>query len=298
MKDAKTAVVARLSAMHRIPSLPAVLQPLLDYLQLPPDRQDMHRLVDLISRDNSITAQCLHMANSPLFGRSKHIDTVRGAVLALGLRRMQDIAMSCCILKLSPNDSTVINPATFWEHSFACALLSQKFAQKIGYPSPEKAYLAGLLHDLGIVVHLWIMSHEFAAAFEYAKANHVPLHETEMNVMGTTHCQSGVSLGERWKFGPEFIEVIQKHHNPNSALNHRTLVAIVALNDLMARTRGLGYGYDEGLLVNFLEHPGVQILMAEYPALQKFDWARFTFELESYAEEVQKLVSVVYKAQK
>ncbi len=296
--DAKTAINNKLASLHRIPSMPTVLQPLLNYLQQPPDRQDMHRLIHLISQDNSISAQCLHMANSPLFGHAQHIDTIRGAVLALGIRRMQDIAMSCCVLKLSPSDSSVINPATFWEHSFACALLSQRFAQKIGYGNPEKAYLAGLLHDFGVVVHLWVIPHEFAKAVELAKSTHVPLHEAEMEVLGVTHCQSGVLLAERWKFGPELIEVIQRHHNFAACQNYRPLVAIVSLNDLLCRMRRLGYGYEEEQLVDFVEQPGFKALISEFPNLQKFDWARFTFELESHVEEVQKLVSLIYKAQK
>jgi putative nucleotidyltransferase with HDIG domain len=296
--DAKNAINAKLASMHRIPSLPTILQPLLNYLQQPPDRQDMHRLIDLISQDNSITAQCLHMANSPLFGRAQHIDTIRGAVLSLGIRRMQDIAMSCCVLRLSPSDSSVINPTTFWEHSFACALLSQRFAQKIGYPNPEKAYLAGLLHDFGIVVHLWVLPHEFAGAVELAKSTHIPLHEAEMKVLGVTHCQSGVLLAERWKFGAELIEVIQRHHNLAACQSHRALVAIVALNDLLCRLRRLGYGYEEEQVVDFLEQPGAKVLLTEFPSLQKFDWARFTFELEGYVQEVQRLVLTIYKAQK
>lgn len=296
--DVKATINAKLASMHRIPSLPTILQPLLNYLQQPPDRQDMHRLIDLISQDNSITAQCLHMANSPLFGRAQPIDTIRGAVLSLGIRRMQDIAMSCCVLRLSPTDSSTINPATFWEHSFACALLSQRFAQKIGYPNPEKAYLAGLLHDFGIVVHLWVLPHEFAQAVELAKSTHIPLHEAEMKVLGVTHCQSGVLLAERWKFGPELIEVIQRHHNLAPCQSHRALVAIVALTDLLCRMRRLGYGYEEERIIDFLEQPGAKVLLAEFPSLQKFDWARFTFELEGYVEEVQRLVSMIYKAQK
>lgn len=296
--DVKANINAKLASMHRIPSLPTILQPLLNYLQQPPDRQDMHRLIDLISQDNSITAQCLHMANSPLFGRAQHIDTIRGAVLSLGIRRMQDIAMSCCVLRLSPADSSVIDPTTFWEHSFACALLSQRFAQKIGYPNPEKAYLAGLLHDFGIVVHLWVLPHEFATAVELAKSTHMPLHDAEMQVLGVTHCQSGVLLAERWKFGPELIEVIQRHHNLAACQNYRTLVAIVSTTDLLCRMRRLGYGYDEERIVDLLEQPGVKTLQSEFPNLQKFDWARFTFELEGYVEEVQKLVALIYKAQK
>jgi hypothetical protein len=94
------------------------------------------------------------------------------------------------------------------------------------------------------------------------------------------------------------IEVIRHHHHPESAREHRALVAVVAVNDLMCRMRRLGHGYQEEYLIDFLEQPAFAILLAEFPNLKKFDWARFTFELESHVEEVQQLVTLVYKAPK
>jgi hypothetical protein len=73
---------------------------------------------------------------------------------------------------------------------------------------------------------------------------------------------------------------------------------VVAVNDLMCRMRRLGHGYQEEYLIDFLEQPAFAILLAEFPNLKKFDWARFTFELESHVEEVQQLVTLVYKAPK
>jgi putative nucleotidyltransferase with HDIG domain len=296
--DGKGVISARLEGTTRLPSIPAILTPLLQYLQQAPEQQDINRLIDLISQDNSMAAQCLHMANSPLFGRMQAVETIRGAVLALGIRRMQDIAMSCCLLKLSPTTTCPVNVTVFWEHSFACALLSQRFAQKVGYPNAEAAYLAGLLHDIGIIVNLWMLPEEFSTAVELARSKHIALHEAEMAVLGTTHCESGALLAERWKFSPEMMEVITFHHHLESARDHRALVAIIALNDLLCRMRRLGYGYDEECIVDLLEQPAFAILLSEFPSLQKFDWARFTFELESHVEEVQDLVSLVYKAPK
>ena len=76
---------------------------------------------------------------------------------------------------------------------------------------------------------------------------------------------------------------------------HRDLVALVSLSDLLCRMGGLGYGYSEDRQVNFMEEAGFEMLLKECPALQTFDWARFTFELESYLEEVHRLVNQLYR---
>ena len=62
--------------------------------------------------------------------------------------------------------------------------MSRHIARKINFSDPEKAYLAGLLHDLGIIVNLWILPKEFGSAWELGKAEGIPLHEAEQKAMG------------------------------------------------------------------------------------------------------------------
>ena len=146
-----------------------MLAPLLRYLQQPVEDLDVQKVTDLIAQDKSLAAQCLQMANSPLFGRWQKIDSLRGAVVGLGFHRVSDIAMSCGVLNLMPKDCGGIDPVVFWEHSLGCALVCRHFARKISYPDPSKAYLAGLLHDLGIIVNLWVLPKEFREAYEFAR---------------------------------------------------------------------------------------------------------------------------------
>jgi HD-like signal output (HDOD) protein len=147
----KDELLNRLQAMDKMPTLPVALAPLLRYLEQPIENLEVQEVVDLISRDKSLAAQCLQLANSPLFGLWRNVDSVRGAVVALGMQRMRDIAVSCSVLKLTPNGKTQLDPTVFWEHSLGCALVCRRFAHKIGFPDPGKAYLAGLLHDIGII---------------------------------------------------------------------------------------------------------------------------------------------------
>ncbi|HVO82455.1 MAG TPA: HDOD domain-containing protein [Terriglobales bacterium] len=294
-EQAKQVLLRKLEELEQMPSLPVVLGPLLRYFEQPLERLDVQAVVDLISQDKSLAAQCLHMANSPLFGRWQRVDSVRNAVVALGMQRMRDIALSCSMLKLVPDDQKGIDPTVFWEHSLGCALVSRRFARRIEFADHSKAYLAGLLHDLGIIVNLWILPQEFGQAMELARSRQIPLHEAELETMGLTHCESGRRLAEKWGFPPELVEVVDGHHRVESATNHRALLALVSLSDLLCRMNGLGHGFVEERQVDFLEQPGFALLLAECPTLETFDWARFTFELEGYMDEVHRLVSVLYR---
>jgi HD-like signal output (HDOD) protein len=290
----KATLLKRLEGLHHIPTLPAVLTPLLHYLQQPLEQLDVHKVTDLIAQDKSLAAQCLQMANSPLFGRWQKVDSLRGAVVGLGFQRVSDIAMSCGVLNLMPRDSG-IDPAAFWEHSLGCALVCRQFARKISYPDPSKAYLAGLLHDLGIIVNLWVLPKEFAAAFELARSEGIPLDEAEQAVLGFTHCESGGLLAKRWELGGDLIEVVSLHHSPEQARDHAGLVALVELSDLLCRMSGLNHGFVEKRQVNLLEHAGFGVLSRQCQQLKDFDWARMTFELDSYLDEVHSLVRSVYR---
>lgn len=290
----KDLLVAQLSRVDQMPSFPVVVAPLMRYLEQPLDQLDLHKVVDLLSQDKSLTAQCLHMANSPLWGHWKQVDSLRGAVVALGFQRLREIVLSCSILKLVPSGAAQINPVVFWEHSLGCALVCRHFARKINFNNPEKAYLGGLLHDLGVIVNLWILPREFGLALELAKGRQIPLHEAELEVLGLTHCESGKILAERWALTSDLVEVVSHHHDPQAATSHKGLVALVGLSDLPCRMGEIGHGYPEMRQVNFLEEIGFSVLREECPSLTDFDWARFTFELEGYLDEVRRLVRQLY----
>jgi HD-like signal output (HDOD) protein len=285
----------RMEGLRQLPTIPAVLAPLLRYLQQPVETIDVQKITDLIAQDKSLTAQCIEMANSPLFGRWQKVDSVRSAVIGLGFQRVGDIAMSCGILNMIPRGGTGVDPVAFWEHSLGCALVARHFARKISFADPGKAYLAGLLHDLGIIVNLWVLPREFQAAFEVGKNEGIPLHEAERRVMGFDHCESGRLLAEKWNLSDDLIEVVALHHSCQLATKNAGLVALVELSDLLCRMSGLNHGYVETRQVNFLEQVGFEVLARECPSLKEFDWARLTFEMDSYMDEVHSLVRTIYR---
>ena len=169
-------------------------------------------------------------------------------------------------------------------------------ARKIGLCDPGKAYLAGLLHDLGIIVNLWVLPQEFGAAFEIARAEGIPLHEAEQDSLGFTHCDSGRLLAESWALAPDLIEVVTHHHSPEQSSRDSGLVALVHIADLLCRMTGLNYGYVEQRQVSLFEDSGFAILAQKSTSLKQFDWARLSFELESYMDEVHSLVRAIYRA--
>jgi HD-like signal output (HDOD) protein len=106
----------RISSMDALPTIPVILKPLLHCLDQPAEEIDVDKLVELISHDKSITAQCLRMANSALFMRNRPAETIRTAVMSLGLWRVRDLLFSNSLSKVIPANRWVVDPVVFWRH--------------------------------------------------------------------------------------------------------------------------------------------------------------------------------------
>jgi putative nucleotidyltransferase with HDIG domain len=289
-------ILPRIRALDAMPSVPAIVQPLAGLLRQDPDQVNLEKVVELVSYDTTIAAQCLRMANSPLFGR-RNSETVRAAVLALGIKRIEAIVLGCCLNRIVPADKWAFDALTFWRHCLGCALISSRMARLIGYADPEKAYLAGLLHDLGMLVNTITCTKEYTGAVENARKRRICLEQSERECLGFTHCQSGKILAQQWKFSADVTAVIEFHHEPAEASSARPLVALVHLSDLLCRLRDLGYGYYEAIGVDLAGDEAWSTLVKSHPALEKIDLARLTMDIDGAMDEITAVVDAVFKPQ-
>ncbi len=206
----------------------------------------------------------------------------------------ETILLTCCLGQAFPAEKWVLDPDVFWRHSLGCAMVCRKFSEKLAAADGEKAYMAGLLHDIGFMVNCLVFPQEFATAMKRACQEEIPLEPAERATMGFTHCETGKALAEKWKLADDVIEVIAHHHAIEESHNAQPLVALVHLSDLLCRMRGLGYGYYERQKVDLVSDPAWAVLLKEHRDLEGMDLVRFTFELDEAVEEIHALVSTVF----
>lgn len=273
-----------------IPSIPAVLQSVLNELDQSADSINLLRVADMIGRDEALAAQCLRVANSVLFSRGPAIDSVRGAVRRLGTARTRNIVVSCGVMRIVPSSMGALDPLIFWQHSLACAIVSRKLARAVGFGDPEKAYLAGLLHDIGYIVNLVVLPQETRVAMERARREGLFPGEVEYLDLGFTHCQSGEILARRWRLADTLVEVILCHHDPAAATHDPALVTIVSLSDRLCRASDLGLGFAEtpGPLVSCAAD--WRALAEHCPFASEISWSDFVKESANYMGEIHNLV--------
>jgi putative nucleotidyltransferase with HDIG domain len=289
-----TDIRERVSRIQTTPAIPMVLQPLLKMLAMPAEDVDVNEVVRLVSYDNTIAAQCLRVAGSPLFGLAQPPKSIAAAVVVLGLRRVESILLTCCMGQAFPSKKSGLDPTIFWKHSLGCAMVCRKFSEKLPRADKEKAYVAGLLHDIGFLVNALVVPTQFAAAVALAAREQMPLDLAETETLGFTHCETGQALAEHWALAPEIAHVIAYHHSVEKCPEPRSLTALVHLSDLMCRMRGLDYGYYERQKVDLLSDPGWKILVEENKELTNVDLELFTFELDDAVNQISELVKTIF----
>ena len=104
-------ILEKLEFTRDLPTAPAVLMRLLRYMEKPLDQVDVPQIVNLISQDKSLAGRCIQVANSPLFGSGdeNEVVTIQASVMAVGVSRIQQIAVSCSLLRLMPAISFGLN---------------------------------------------------------------------------------------------------------------------------------------------------------------------------------------------
>jgi putative nucleotidyltransferase with HDIG domain len=119
----------------------------------------------------------------------------------------------------------------FFNHSLAVAITSQELATLCGV-SPDEAYIAGILHDVGQLCFFVVDDPAFQNAYKQSSTDGRML-EREAALFGMNHCQIGAKLAQYWKLPEEIQSAIETHHDESTVTSR--LQAVVTLGETLAR---------------------------------------------------------------
>ncbi len=275
-----------------LPTIPIVATKVLQLL----DKTDVEldEVADMILTDQVMAARVIKIVNSPLYRAAQEIRSAKRALIFLGFRHIRELALTCSFIEAFKGKDGAFDVMTFWEHSFGVGVVAKVIAQRAGYPDTEKAYLAGIVHDIGEVFLSFYLQKEFQKILESMKDEPTTLIDIEERFFGTTHCEIGELIAKRWNFPPEYCEVISCHHAPQEASIDPTLAAIVNLADFFCAVRQLDYGGKEWVSFNLAEEGAWDILKKYAPHMRDFDVERFCYELDDRLPEIQELVKSIF----
>jgi HD-like signal output (HDOD) protein len=257
-----------LGMIKDLPTLPAVLRQVSALIEN--NETDLKKIADVIMTDTALSVRILRLVNSAFYGLPNRVTSLQHAVVALGLRAVYNLMLGLTVVRLFKNEkSGHFDPQLLWQHSFGCALLSEKIAVLVKYPFPDECFIAGLLHDMGRLVFDQYLHAQFAAACRSSLEHDISLLKSEKTVIGFDHAQAGAWLAQRMIIPDSFVSVIQFHHVPSRlpsrSASYRDIVAVTSTANRICCLEKVGdsgehfYEDDPGLLR--IEDLGVDVAL-------------------------------------
>ncbi|WP_300158015.1 HDOD domain-containing protein [Solidesulfovibrio sp.] len=203
-------------------SLPEVFMRIREVLSDPDST--VEEAAAVIGKDPSLTAKLLKLVNSAFYARTMRVsgglppgavDSLSRAVMLLGLNQLSTLAMGVSVLPLFKDiPPECIDMRQFWRHSVAVGLVAKLLASRLGDPSPERFFVAGLLHDIGRLVLYKQQPAASAAALARAAATGRLLVDVEREMFGFDHGKLGGMLLRKWRFPESLEQAVWRHHDP------------------------------------------------------------------------------------
>lgn len=204
------------------------------------DEVDIETMANYINQDVAISSALLHWANSALFGQRFQVDTIKKAIIVLGTDIVENLILSESVNRTIAGKLPHIKGfdfGKFKKHSMATAVISRLLLKSLlptDSDQHDRAFVAGLLHDMGKLVAATYFTAQFEKAIELAKRRRCPLTETEKEIYATDHAELGSFLAEWWNLPPFIISVISCHHQPSSTPIEQDIIAAAYVANLLS----------------------------------------------------------------
>ena len=236
-------ILQLLSVKDDLPPLPEILIQLEKLVNDP--KTDLESIAELVESDPVLSGRLIALANSVLVGGGRDkAEDLGSAVMRLGIKMVLDLAYT---LKLSNMFAKLpqFDQLQFWKHTFSVALLSQALAKELELSKREQevSYVAGLMHDIGILVFFHLIPEEYIGFTKEIKRSDEALGSLEEAKFGIDHSElGGKFILRKWPVSAK-VSKSAKLHIQEVTCNGASLSIpqIVSLADRIAGSNGVSH---------------------------------------------------------
>ena len=239
--DPQTIVQQALKRVSAIATLPEVTARIVKTVEDP--KSTAAHLHQIVSHDPALVSRILKVVNSSFYGLPGQIASVERAIVLLGLNAIKNIAVAASLGQLFRGVKLCdeFTAKDLWTHCIAVAVIARELARQMKVPIADEAFLAGMIHDIGILVSLQIAPEKVRQVCEKVKLTGADFCAVERELIGADHQQLGMGLAEVWKFPRPCQLVAGFHHQPAQLADHRLLVALVHVSDTICCQANQGF---------------------------------------------------------
>lgn len=196
--------------------------------------------IEVIESDEALSARVLKIANSVFFDRGKRSETIEECVTVIGMNELRCLLNASALSDIFPSKHPL--RAQFWANDVATALIARSLAQRTLPSKTENAFLAGLMHDIGKLLMLNRLEHDYEVVARSVGERGVAFCEAEHDRFVFDHSEAGQLIAERWHFSTELADAIRNHHAPWEDLEQGpNITAIIKAADIFAHALALGH---------------------------------------------------------
>jgi putative nucleotidyltransferase with HDIG domain len=195
------------------PSMPQAAAKLRDLFKK--DDVPINEIENILRQDPGFSTNILRLANSAHFGVSSKVGSLKQAVMLLGLKRFEQIAISAYMNKTmdKPVEGYDLPPGELWLHSIAVATTAEALAKFFKIAETNDVFTPALLHDMGKLI-LGKFVKEESKQIESIIAKGETLVKAEYMVFGTDHAEIGALILANWSFPADIVDAVRWHHDP------------------------------------------------------------------------------------
>jgi HD-like signal output (HDOD) protein len=181
----------------------------------------------LISQEPFLAARVLKVANSSFYGLLRSVTTIERALVVLGHDAVRGIAAAACLDRtmMRAPESALIQRQALVAHSLATGTAAEMLARPLGKHRASEAFIAGLMHNLGLPVQALLGAtplQALVASLAADPSQDIRALEIQHGLVSHEAC-AGVVF-ESWRLPAKLIDAATHHHQPDGAPEaHREL---------------------------------------------------------------------------
>lgn len=179
----------------------------------------------IIEADPVMAVRLIHVANSALVRGLEPVESVRDAIVRLGLSVTQNLVVSLSVKQLFKTQQPLFRRYMnkLYQHSIEISAISYSLAERVKGMNADQLLLAGLVHDIGVIP---VLSYLQKTGFEIDENN-----ENEVgHIIARLRAAVGLLIIENWDFPASMSDVVEHAEDwPYSAGQQIDMVDIINL---------------------------------------------------------------------
>ena len=195
----------------------------------------------VVEGDPALGARVLRMVNSAAYGVRSTVTNLHQAISYLGFNQVRNLAMTASVSEVFRKNESIgtYQRQNLWRHLVSVGICARLVASRCRMPDFEDAFLAGLLHDIGIILEDQ-QTHDHFRAVMGELGPGKTLCDVEKERLGFTHATLGATVAELWRF-PEIVRAaIRFHHESESYKGEgEGIVRCVEIANIICTIKGI-----------------------------------------------------------